>query len=343
MSARTRWGLFIGLAVIVIVIVGLLFATDQIRNAPLPTSDTAQTVVTAAPETGDIIPLGVPGRDLAVMTNREGNWDVALISADGSVKLLTGDNTTTQEYFPSWAMDGKQLNFVSTRLDPNDLGPTQINADGTGLENLTVVSAIFSLAQSGRFDWDPAWSPNGKQMIWSSLRDLNLELYLIDTAKDFKIENAKRMTNGGARDWFATWSPDGKTIVRASDASGTENIYVMTLATGQEVLLTSGDFDETRPAFSLDGQSVIYVSDEGETLVKGELNFLTVPITGGESKAPGTTVFAGAPVWTPDSTQVAYMSNESGTWQIYVMDQDGANKRRITPDDGDYVYPVWRP
>lgn len=343
MSARTRWGVFIGLAVIVIVIAGLLLATEQIRNAPLPTSDTAQTIVTAEPQSGDVIPLGAPGRDLTVMTNREGNWDVALISADGTIKLLTGDNTTTQEYFPSWSMDGKQLNFVSTRLDPNDLGPTQINADGTELQNLTVVSAIFSLAQSGRFDWDPAWSPNGTQMVWSSLRDLNLELYLIDTAKPFKIDNAKRLTNSGARDWFGAWSPDGKAIVRASDASGNENIYMITLATGQETMLVSRDFDETRPVFSLDGESVLYTSDEGEALVKGALNFSIVPTAGGESAALGTGVFKGGPVWTPHSSQVAYMSNESGTWQIYVMDTDGTNVRRITPDDGDYVYPVWRP
>src|SRR4051812_44795855 len=116
MSTRARWGLTIGLAAVVVVIGCLMFLTQQIRNAPLPTSDTVQTIVTVEPAPADsnVIPLGVPGRDLAVMTNRAGNWDIALIAADGTVKVLTGDNTTTQEYFPSWAMDGKQINFVST-------------------------------------------------------------------------------------------------------------------------------------------------------------------------------------------------------------------------------------
>jgi TolB protein len=342
MRTRTRLGL-IGLVAVVVVIGGLFFLTEQIRNAPLASSDTVQNAVTVEPQAGDVIPLGAPGRDLALMTNRAGSWDIALIAADGTLTILTGDNTTTQEYFPSWSMDGKQMNFLSTRLDPSELGPSQINADGTNLENLTVVSAIFSLASSGRFDWEPSWSPDGKQMLWASVRDLNLEQYLIATSKDFTIQNATRLTNNGARDWFGAWSPDGKSILRSSDASGSENVYLTTLATGQEHLLASRDWDEVRPVFSMDGKSVLYVSDQEETLVNGEMVFNVVPAEGGTSTALGTSPFEGAPVWTPDSSQVAYMSNESGRWQVYVMNTDGTNKRRITPDDGDYIYPAWRP
>lgn len=342
MRIRARLGL-IGVLVVVVIIGALLFVTEQIRNAPLATSDTEQRTVTVEPEAGDVIPMGAPGRDLALMTNRAGSWDIATIAADGTVAILTGDNTTTQEYFPSWSMDGKQMNFLSTRLDAAELGPSQINADGTGLENLTVISAIFSLASSGRFDWDPSWSPDGTQMLWSSVRDLNLELYLIPTDKDFTMSNAARLTNNGARDWFGTWSPDGKSVLRSSDASGSEDITLMTLETGAETLLASTDWDEVRPVFSLDGATVLYVLDENDELLTGAVNFVVMPAAGGASTPLGADVFSGAPIWTPDGSQVAYMSNESGRWQVYVMNTDGTNTRRITPDDADYVYPVWRP
>lgn len=342
MRTRTRLGL-IGLLAVVVIIAGLFFLTEQIRNAPLAISDTVQMVVTVEPEGDDSVPLGAPGRDLALMTNRAGSWDIATIAADGTLKILTSDNTTTHEYFPSWSMDGKQMNFLSNRLDAAALGPSQINADGTELENLTVMSAIFSLASSGRFDWDPAWSPDGKQMLWSSVRDLNLEQYLIPTDKEFIMSNATRLTDSGARDWFGTWSPDGKAVLRSSDESGNENVTLTTLATGAETLLGGTDWDEVRPVFSLDGKTVLYVLDENDPLLRGVMNFAVVPVEGGTAAALGTNPFAGGPVWTPDGSQVAYMSNESGQWQIYVMNTDGTNKRRITPDDGDYVYPVWRP
>lgn len=341
---RTRTRLALVFAVIVVVVGGVLFLlSEQIRNAPLATSDTVQLEVTVEAETSDVIPMGAPGRDLALMTNRAGNWDIATIAADGTLTILTGDNTTTHEYFPSWSMDGKQMNFISNRLSSAEVGPSQINADGTNLENLTVVSAIFSLASSGRFDWDPSWSPDGTQLLWSSVRDINLELYLIPTATDFTISNATRLTNSGARDWFGAWSPDGKSVLRSSDASGNEDVSLITLETGEETVLAATEWDEVRPAFSLDGETVLYVLDENDKLLEGEMNFAVVPSAGGTSAALGTEPFAGAPVWTPDGTQVAYMSNENGRWQVYVMNTDGTNKRRITPDDGDYVYPVWRP
>jgi Tol biopolymer transport system component len=37
------------------------------------------------------------------------------------------------------------------------------------------------------------------------------------------------------------------------------------------------------------------------------------------------------------------MSNESGQWNIYLMDADGSNVRRLTDGDSNNLYPVWVP
>jgi Tol biopolymer transport system component len=336
---RNRRKLLIAIVVVVTMVgAGVFLLADRIRNAPLVLGDTTQ-------QTGVEIPFGAPGHDLALMTNSAGNWDIAMLAADGTLTNLTSasDTAASQDGFPSWAMDAGQINFLSNRLSPDGLGPSQMNPDGSDLRNLDIVSAIFSVASSGRLDWDPAWSPDGTRLLWSSLRDTNLELYMIDLDKEFIISNATRLTDSAARDWFGAWSPDGKSVARSSDVAGNEDIYIIDVATGDSVAITDNEWDDFRVSWALDGTTLLYISDENDDLHTGNLNFHLMSPQGEDKHALGETIFVGGGAWSPDGTQVAYFSNESGRWQVYVMNTDGTNKRRVTPDDGDYLYPVWKP
>jgi Tol biopolymer transport system component len=66
-------------------------------------------------------------------------------------------------------------------------------------------------------------------------------------------------------------------------------------------------------------------------------------VNGDNQRPIGDEIFIGAPVYSPDGSQIAYMSNEEGDWNIYVMDSDGSNVRRLTASDADEMFPVWRP
>src|SRR5262249_55675314 len=89
--------------------------------------------------------------------------------ADGSdPRRLTFSNGATSGT-PRWSPDGKQMVFSSNRdlypAFPTIEGPGAeiyvMNADGTGLTRLTTNLAL---------DWNPAWSPNGKQIVFASDR-----------------------------------------------------------------------------------------------------------------------------------------------------------------------------
>ena len=51
----------------------------------------------------------------------------------------------------------------------------------------------------------------------------------------------------------------------------------------------------------------------------------------------------GDPTWSPDGTQIAFVSDRDGNLEIYVMNADGSNIRRITNDPADDIQPDWQP
>ena len=51
----------------------------------------------------------------------------------------------------------------------------------------------------------------------------------------------------------------------------------------------------------------------------------------------------GSPAWSPDGARLAFYSERDGNADIYVMDADGGNLRRLTADASDEGYPSWSP
>jgi TolB protein len=50
-----------------------------------------------------------------------------------------------------------------------------------------------------------------------------------------------------------------------------------------------------------------------------------------------------SPGFSPDGSQIVFNSDRGGSQQLYVMDADGGNERRISYGDGHYATPVWSP
>ena len=71
-------------------------------------------------------------------------------------------------------------------------------------------------------DYDPAWSPDGSRIAFSSNRHGNMEIYVMDADGS----NPIRITNHAYVDRSPDWSPDGSKIVFTSDREGNFEIYV---------------------------------------------------------------------------------------------------------------------
>ena len=111
----------------------------------------------------------------------------------------------------------------------------------------------------GRFnDGDPAWSPDGRQIAFSSDRDGNREIYVMGADGG----SVRRLTDHPAWDGHPYWSPDGSRILFESNRGPGQTFEVLTmLANGRRLRrLTVNDVDDKHPSWSPDGTSVIFES-----------------------------------------------------------------------------------
>ena len=288
----------------------------------------------------DPIPLSTPSGELAFVSNRDGQWDIYTLGPDGTLRNLTGANGAN-DFFASYSFLSDMINYLTD--DSGEMGPGQVRPDGADLRTLSVTDAIVSVINEGRTDWDPNWSVGAEWLVWSSLGDFNLEIYVSPASSDERT----RLTDDsalGPRDWFPSWSPDGLRITYSSDREGDENIYIMDRDGENLAQLTGDPGNDFHPAWSLDGSTILFVSERNQPLVGGNLElFLMDPDGGNQRPMADGDSFSGDPAYSADGSEVVYMSNEDGHWHIYLMNADGTNVRRLTEGDADYLFPVWRP
>jgi Tol biopolymer transport system component len=290
------------------------------------------------------IASGTPSGELAYAANPAGNWDLYLLDPAGTARRLTDD--PAGDYFPSWAFDSAMLNFLTGRT--GEMGPAQVEPDGSGARALSLMDAVTVVIFEGRLDWDPRWSADGGQLAFTSLRDFNLEVY----AMDADGANVRRLTTTPARDWFPAWSPDGTRLAFGSDREGNEDVFVVDADGANLRRLTDNPADDLYPMWSLDGTRIAFVTERERALVDNALDvFVMNPDGTAQRRLEPGEVFEGGLVRAPGGEQLVFVSNREGRWQLYALDAacaatptdcpDGV--RRLTSDDADHLFPVWRP
>ncbi len=141
------------------------------------------------------------------------NWErfqwaleIHVIGIDGQ-----GDRMITEGDQPVW--HPTEMRFICKTCDGSICGLFLINSDGSGRRMINKYAD----------DQNPSWSPDGRQIAFTSHRDGNWEIYVMDGDGS----NQRRLTNNPTTDALPLWLPDGEHIAFRSDRGGVWSIYVM--------------------------------------------------------------------------------------------------------------------
>ena len=240
-----------------------------------------------------------PNTRLLTTSIRTGDTDVFWVNP------VTGDafNITkapaSEERYPVWSPDGKQVAFTSNRAD-GGFNLYIANTDGTNVRQLTKQAppAVY---------YFPSWTADGRQ-IWFSLAD--------DATKKAVIgyvtpdgRGYKEVADG--RD--GAISPDGKTIAFTKQVGKGYCLFAMN-ADGTNVRQLSQHEDEigaVAPAWAFNGQQIVYSDQVGDAL---EL-FVHDVATKQSRQLTTLGKISSSAAWSPDGKFVTFRVTDTAYWR----------------------------
>ncbi|HJZ82298.1 MAG TPA: hypothetical protein VKD91_18195, partial [Pyrinomonadaceae bacterium] len=164
----------------------------------------------------------------------------------------------------------------------------------------------------------------------------NREVWLYDAEGG----NASRFTFDPADNTTPIWSPDGSQIVWGSNRNVTYDIYQKAAnGSGRDEMLYSSNNVKVATDWSRDGRYIVFYELDPKT----KRDLWVLPMAGDRKPWPFLQTDAnevGAKL-TPDGQWLAYASDESGKYEVYVQSfPSGGGKRQISTNGG--IGPRWR-
>lgn len=192
------------------------------------------------------------------------------------------------------------------------------------------IRSVLAPDEGGLFN--PVVSGDGR-VLFQRLLAGNWDVWVADGSR----RGLTRTTLDPSGEICPLWSPDGQRIVFSSDRSGVNDLYQRTLSGGDELLLKSRAM-KIATDWSRDGRYLLYrVHNETRS------DLWVLPLTGGAAAYPllQTRFDEREGQFSPDGQWVAYQSDESGRYEIYLQAFPGPGERIPVSVDGG-TQPRWR-
>lgn len=276
---------------------------------------------------------------ITFVSDRTGSMQIWNMNSDGSQqRQLTSFKDGACQ--PAWSPDGQQLAVISPCLQKSS-GYYEnsriyiVDAEGDHPSLLPV---------SSPGDFDPAWSPDGNQIAFTSLRSGVAHIYLYH----FNTQDLEELSDSRYPDIQPAWRPGAKQLAFVREKPY-NHIWVMSdQGQTQFQLSTSGSVNDNWPVWTPDGESILFSRSQVSSGIPWLLMLkyeergseeTRIPRLGQADPGP-----MAMPSVSPDGEWVTYESWPNGrNHDIYLINLETTEYTRLTTDPGFDFDPVWRP
>lgn len=295
-----------------------------------------------------IMPVWSPdGKKIAFMTITGIKHEISVMDWNGqNITNLSSDGNTI-DYIPVFSPDSKHIAFFSKRLGYWAL--FKMGNEGEEQQPLTENTGIESVV---------SWSPDGQMIAFTPWNNTVTRPFLAIVNADGT--GYSELLKRAEYEHDPKWSPSGDLIVFVCFQEGMSQICTIKPDGTDYRVITRKPGGSDNPTWSPDGKKIALVTwrDNQDPDICSEFNCnFEIYIMNGDGTLQTNITNHPAedwyPSWSPDGSMLAFVSlrdepsypecGDSCNSEIYIMNADGAEVRRLTDNNGQDWNPQWQP
>jgi Tol biopolymer transport system component len=227
-----------------------------------------------------------------------------------SNKLTQLTKQPTLDYMGAWSPDGKTIAFTTRRNGTEEI--YSIRPDGSELTNLSRHPKPDADVKNG--DFKPIWSPDGREIMFSSRRNGYSDVFIVN------VENGelREVAPHSGTDHAEAWSPDGKKVLISSSRAPNKILHIVDLKDNVATpLKVPGVRNDQSASWSPDGQWLAFTSNLTTESGSQPRDLFICHPDGSEFQKIATTSTPNAPAWTSDSQKLTWRGDDNNTFHTY--------------------------